>query len=169
MVKYENGIVFNVDGNKLQVTDNHIKNAKNAIVADLANKYIQKLPHVSYKAVGINFNGFVVCKNAESLILEKFLRPGSGNFNKTQPSTLGLRFLYKLPRTKLSLNCDAGKIKRNESDEDIEGLLVKANYHMDLSEENILDEIELLTSHFPKRYSHFIRITKKILALENTK
>jgi len=170
MVKYENGIVFNVDVTKFQVIDNEVKDVKKSTIAEFAWKYTEKLPHVSYKAIGINFDGFIECSNPESMLISEFLKPDSGRYNKSQPDALGLRLAYMLPNaTRLQINCEAAKIRRTESENEHEGVLVKANYHKVLPEKITPDDIKTVIFLFSKRCSHFSRTVKKIFSLGTKK
>jgi hypothetical protein len=59
-VKYNNGIVFSIEANKFEVTDNNLSDdANTSQIPALARKYIESLKYVRYNAVGINFIGFI--------------------------------------------------------------------------------------------------------------
>lgn len=170
MVKYKNGIVFNVQENNFQVTENKIEDDfRNSQVADLACKYAQKLPYVHYSAVGVNFSGFIECSNPEKTVIEQFLKTKSADFNDIQPKALGLRFVYDLPDARLRLSLDAGIVKRPGSEKERNGLLVNANYHMDLPDSNRTERtkgIKKTTSLFIQHCDNFIKVTGSIFALE---
>lgn len=169
IVKYNNGIVFNVQENKFQVTDNKIKDDfRNSQVANFAYKYAEKLPHVLYSAVGINFNGFIQCDQAEATIVEQFLKPKAADFNSCSPKALGLRVVYNVPDARLRLSLDAGKVDIG-SESERGGILLSANYHMDLPDsnrENRIKEIKKATSLFTIHSDNFFKVTGSIFALE---
>jgi len=168
VVKYKNGIVFNVQENKFQVTDNKIKDDfRNSQVANFAYKYAEKLPYVHYSAVGVNFNGFIQCTNPESTIIDQFLKPNAAHFNDTAPEVLGLRVVYNVPDARLRLSLDAGKVDTG-SESERRGILLNANYHMDLTQSNTEDrtkEIEKATSLYTQHCGNFMRLTESIFAL----
>src|SRR5262245_9370718 len=58
VVKYASGLVFMVELNKLQITDNAPTGDPDR-PARLAGQYLEALPHVRYVAIGLNFTGFV--------------------------------------------------------------------------------------------------------------
>jgi hypothetical protein len=167
IVKYKNGIVFNVDENKFQVNDNQIKDDfRKSPISDLARKYAQKLPHVNYKAVGINFKGFVECAKPQTIVIDRFLKPGIANFNDNKPKALGLRIVYELPNVRLRLSCDSGKIKNADNEKEREGILIDANYHMDLPGNEIREEIRVATSQFSQYCDDFVNVTGNVFNLE---
>ena len=169
MVKYKNGIVFNVDENRFQVIKEELKNdVGKSQVPMLVCKYVKKLPHVKYQAVGINFKGFIECDNPETLVMDRFLKAGIADFNGTRPEASGFRFVYRLGDIRLRLSFDSGKVKRAKSENERTGILIDANYHLDLAGDNIYQEIEKATSLYSVQYNHFIKAVRNILALEDS-
>lgn len=169
MVKYKNGIVLNVDESKFQVRENDPKvGVGKSQVPVLASKYVQKLPHVQYQAVGINFQGFIECADPEILLTERFLKSGSANFNGIHPEAGGFRFVYRLDNVRLRLSFDSGKVKAMKSEPERSGILIAANYHSDLAGRNIYQEIESATSLFAVHHNHFLKAIQGILALEDS-
>lgn len=169
MVKYKNGIVFNVMENRFQVGQEELKDeVGESQVPALACKYVQKLPHVKYESVGINFKGFIEWADPEILVMDRFLKPGIADFNGAHPKASGFRFVYQLDDVRLRLTFDSGKVKHAESENERNGILIDANYHMDLAGNNIHQEIERATSLYSVHYNHFIKAIRSILALEDS-
>lgn len=169
MVKYKNGIVFNVMENRFQVGQEELKNdVEECQVPALACKYVQKLPHVKYEAVGINFKGFIECADSEKIVMNRFLKPGIASFNGVNPKASGLSFVYHLDDVRLRLSFDSGKVKHAENEKERNGILIDANFHMDLAGQNINQEIERATSFYSVHYSHFIKAIRSILALKDS-
>jgi len=168
MVKYKNGIIFNVEENRFQVRRDELKDdvAKSQLPV-LACKYVQKLPHVKYQAVGINFKGFIECADPEILVMDHFLKPGIADFKGAHPEASGFRFVYNLDNVRLRLSFDSGKVKRAEDENERSGILIDANYHIDLAGNNIPQEIERATALYSVHYNHFTKATRSILALED--
>lgn len=168
VVKYKNGIVFNVDETKLQVTQNQpTDDITQSQPATLTCKYVQKLPHVKYLAVGINFQVFIECANPEKFVMDRFLKPGIADFEGTHLEASGLRFVYSLPSTRLRISLDSGKVNPPNNAKQRSGILIDANYHMDLPGENTNEEIEEATSLHAHHYTHFVNVTHSILGLED--
>jgi len=170
MVKYKNGIILSVEENRFQVRREEMQeDVEKSQLPVLACKYVQKLPHVKYQAVGINFKGFIECDTPEALVMDRFLKPGIANFNDTHPEASGFRFVYKLDDVRLRLSFDSGKIKRADSENERSGILIDANYHMDLAgHDNINRQIEKATSLYSGHYNHFNKATGSILSLEDS-
>jgi hypothetical protein len=168
MVKYKNGIVFNVEQNKFRVSRDELKDdVGESQLPDLACKYVQKLPHVNYQALGINFKGFIECAESEKLVMDRFLKPGIADFNGAHPQASGFRFVYRLNDVRLRLSFDSGKVKLADNENERSGILIDANYHLDLSGRNIHEEIKHATSQYSAHYNHFTKATRSILALED--
>ncbi len=80
VVKYANGIVFTVDLNRFQVLDNGVpEEILGGRVRELAIAYIDRLPHVRYTAVGVNFRAFAEHADPERFLIDRFLKPGPWN------------------------------------------------------------------------------------------
>lgn len=167
VVKYKNGIIFIVEENKLQVRRDELKDdVGESLLPVLACKYVQKLPHVKYQAVGINFKGFIECAEPERIVMNRFLKPGIANFNNKHPEASGFRFVYNLDDVRLRLSFDSGKVKRAEDKNERTGIFIDANYHMDLVGNNIHQEIERTSTLYAQHYGHFTKVTQIVLALE---
>lgn len=167
-VKYKNGIVFIVEENKFQVRRDELKDdVSEFLLPVLARKYVQKLPHVKYQAVGINFKGFIECAEPERLVMNRFLKPGIADFNNKHPKASGFRFVYDLNDVRLRLSFDTGKVKRAEDKNERTGIVIDSNYHMDLAGKSIDQEIESATSLYAEHHDHFIQTIRTILALED--
>jgi hypothetical protein len=169
MVKYKNGIVFHVEQNRFRVSRDEPKDdVRESLLPALACKYVQKLPHVKYQALGINFKGFIECAEPEKLVMDRFLKQGAADFNNMRPEASGLRFVYRLDNVRLRLSIDSGKVQHVDSVNEHSGILIDANYHMDLAGyDNINLEIEKSTSMYSVHYDHFNKATRSILALED--
>lgn len=165
-VKYTNGISFLVDGPKFQLTDNYNddyphKKLEDSKVAEYACNYIAQLPHVKYRAVGVNFLIFKENCNPEKEILVRFLREGTWNDDNLKAEALGLKFVYSVENTKLGISVDSSIIKRK--DIDLKGILINANYHTELSEEQKSSEAIEAIKLYKQRCDHFTLTIKKII------
>ena len=72
-VPYEGGVTVTVEPSKLQVVDRGSKVPTQSHVGDIVNRYVQVLPHVPYRAVGINFNGAVKMPDPGAYLKKHFL------------------------------------------------------------------------------------------------
>lgn len=167
VVKYSNGLVFMVETNKLQVTDNAPGADHGAARPPrLATQYIEALPHVRYTAVGINFTGFAERQKPEVWLRERFLKPGPWTSSPLTPTSAALRFVYALSGWSLNLSLDTGSIISPPAKESTQGIILSANYHTDLQGEDPLREATEAVSAFSQHLSHFLETASIVLALE---
>src|SRR5262245_32465278 len=89
-VKYQNGIVLNVDPKKVTVRDN--APTPESPIPSIASKYVEALPHVHYSAVGLNISGYAENSNPEHWVIERFLKDGPGNNELLRPNAVGIKF-----------------------------------------------------------------------------
>jgi len=165
VAKYRNGITFTVDNSNLQVLEEPPPTPPSSSqVPSLAAKYIEKLPHVRYAAVGINFTAIVPCDNPEELFIQRFLKPGAWDTNPLLLKALALRFVYPLESGRLTLACEPGKLKREGRE--IAVIRLDANYHTDLTADKPLDQARQALSLFPQRCEHFIKTATTVFGLE---
>jgi hypothetical protein len=159
IVKYENGIVFTEEPNKLMI----LANAPNdgALLPDLARKYIKTLPHVHYSAVGINIAGYLKCDSAEAWLLARFVQSGPGNDEKLRPSSAGLKLVYSLEGGTCNLSLDAGSVQLQS--ERVDGLIIGGNYHFALPSGNTLTEAERAIASYGSSLAHFRSLVDTVL------
>ncbi|MFH1919473.1 MAG: hypothetical protein ABIP48_06255, partial [Planctomycetota bacterium] len=131
LAKYTNGISFNVDGSRFIVTEEKpAGNPGESTIPGLAIAYVEKLPHVRYKAVGVNFNGYCLRQAPEQFLIERFLKGGPWN-NEAQPmKALGARFMYHVEDASLRIGVDGGQVNRDDKSEP--AVILNGNFHSDL-------------------------------------
>jgi hypothetical protein len=166
VVKYANGLVFTVERERFQLLDSRLReDFSSSDIPRFATKYIKTLPHVRYTGAGINITAFVECANPETLIINRFLKPGEWNDESLIVKALGLNFVYEIPRAVLRLSCEAGTVRHPEIGEK-RGLLLTANYHTELPETEALKDAEGAIALYAERCVHFSKTAKRILGLE---
>lgn len=132
MVRYENGLSFIVETEKLQVVDLGTAGAPEKSHAPrIAGEYVSTLPHVRYTAVGINFQSVSEVPQPETALKQRFLKEGPWDRPSHPVSAAGTRLIYPLPAGRIVLSFDAGTAE----DEDAEGektkpvVIANANFH----------------------------------------
>lgn len=166
LVQYANGIGFNVESNRLVVTDTDSDRSPiDSPAPGMAAAYIEKLPHVHYKAVGLNLHGFVRCDNPEAFIIERFLKEGAWNDESHPVKAFGARFVYPVEDATLQFSCDAGTLQREGEEQRV--LLVNGNYHSELPDGETVDRAKQLITRHRERHQHFTEFAKQILGLES--
>lgn len=168
LAKFQNGVVFTVEGIKLQIMDNLPKFTEDQLSpAALADRYIKKLPYVTYTAVGINFSAFAECAAPESLVMKQFLKDGVWNSQEYAVKTMGLRLVYPLAEGQLRFTCDAGGVLKPGDTIQRNGLLMNGNYHIDIPQPGSLDGASKALANYPRHLKHFLKITKDFFSLES--
>lgn len=162
-VNYKNGIAFVVENNRFQVIDTQVNNLAESDITDLGFAYCSKLPHVHYTAIGVNYEVFLENDKPEGYLKQKFLISQSADIEEISPSSIGFRFIYDLSIAKLQLSVDSGKIRNPIKGTEINGILVKANYHNDIPN-NDLGEIKKVIDESPNYCKNFESLLKSILA-----
>jgi len=167
MVKFDNDMVFTVENKKLQVIDNRPENKPGQSMAPkLLAKYMETLPHVHYKAIGINFSGLVECAKPESFIMERFLTRGDWNSENRKPQELGLTLKYGAPDGQLWFTINSGSAQGPTHNVIRTGILATGNYHSDLPQDKALVVATRLLAGFPAKAIDFAQTAKTILGLE---
>lgn len=160
-VKYNAGtLVFTVDSSKVQIVDSSLAlQMDKTTIAEMAKSYITNLPHVRYRAVGVNFNSFVECADSEQWIIRRFLKDAEW-MKAFVPEAMGLRMLFPiLNKTTLRLGIDGGTMKRPK-EEAKKGLLIGANCHTEVTNlQHACDELSL----FLDKFNEFASRATKIL------
>jgi hypothetical protein len=115
-------------------------------VAAIAHRYINVLQKGNYRAVGINFRGYVNCDQAEvarQYMTQTLLAPGSWQDFGEEPVQAAVNFSYTLEDGQfvLSVN-DAAIQKTDESPTPV--VLFSGNFSYDLKEESDPDRLKQL-------------------------
>jgi hypothetical protein len=167
LVRYANGITFTVESNRLVITEERpAGNPGQSKIADQAIAYTEKLPHVRYTSVGVNFKGFCLWKDPDRFLIERFLKPGPWNAQTRPMVALGARFIYHVDDAVLRLSFDGGQIQREEESEP--AVIINANFHSTLSGEERLDALARLVARWPDRHASFTNLTGVILDTEDS-
>ena len=89
VVRYGNGIEWTVDQSRLNVLEKcGSLFRKEYSVHRLVNAYLEKLPHVPYRSLGLNCNVSMAVNDPQHWITERFLKPGA--WLQGEPRVLGM-------------------------------------------------------------------------------
>lgn len=165
VARFKNGIVFTVELPKFQVQDSTPNEA--SLIWELATKYVSELPHVHYKAVGINVAGLVECEKPEQWIVERFIKSGPWNDDQVHPQAVGMKFVYPVAGARLNLSCDAGTLRSlDPTAPNKTALLINGNYHTDLKREGAFEGVKHALAKYHERVAHFVSLTQAVFGLE---
>ena len=158
IVKYNNGVVLTAESNKLQVLQTPVESSKlDLVIPELTSRYIEKFPHISYIAVGVNFAFIIPCPEPESLIIQIFIKEKVHDLGDLKLKSASIRLAYPISTDKqrvvLNVSCEPKEvIERGEAKR---GILVSANYHHYIDEEKTLEDTMKAISTFESRLTHF--------------
>ena len=104
-------------------------------IPDISCKYIDIVPAVDYKAVGININAHFPIANKEDnqdTVLTKLISQGKWkNFQGKSPNAV-VQFTYQLDNTNLMITIQEAIIQKNPNNESVNILNFSANFHREL-------------------------------------
>ena len=164
-VVYEEGISIVADFERLQFIDTILERIpESSPIPGIAVRYIKTLPHVRYTACGINFAGYFLFpekNSARSFISEKFIKPGPW-LSQSEATDIGVTFTYSIENTKKTVSLKSGEIIQPDGERP-PGILVNANYHLDIPEGN-LEPINSFIANWQSSFSHFKQFVEKLFS-----
>jgi hypothetical protein len=141
IASFKNGLRFSIDNTRLQVTNSNVSENEFDL-AQITSSYVKELPHVGYKSVGCNIFLYIEHDDAESFLIDKFIKHGPWNESPIQLKSTGLRFVYSLNDSIINISYDAGVISKNGKS-NRPGILIRGNYHNEVS--NVEGAVEEIT------------------------
>lgn len=135
-VVFKNG--FNIVAQADKVTFWQPLDAENLLinVPEVSQKYVEALPYISYRAIGINLTGHVVAdkeEDTQNFILHNLIAPGNWkNFQGYAPDVL-VQFVYRLENGTLMIAVQRGIIQENPENGASHILIFAGNFHRDVS------------------------------------
>lgn len=133
-VIYKNGINILAQFDKIIFSENiEAKKLEEVKVPGIARKYIETLPHVDYRAVGINPKGDMPMPETEAIrfIIDRLVRPGPWVQFKERAAHAAVRFTYPIEGGKFTLTIAAAVKKPLEGIEQ-PVVLFEANFHYEV-------------------------------------
>ncbi len=144
------------------------KNTEKVEVPSIARKYVETLPHVDYRAVGINPKGHVEFDSGDKLrkyLIETFLAPGPWSNIGEAPVKTSFKFVYSLAQSLCNLTIDEAVLQiPNKPPTSV--LLFAANFHHELikdKKEERLSELYEIVENWQNDLKTFKEIANKIL------
>lgn len=134
-VPYDSRVTVTVERKRFQVAER--SPSPGAVVdekvVELAKAYVNKLPHVRYTAVGVNFKCIYERNAPDDFIVEHFIKQGPWNGEERSPQAVGLKLAYPVEGAMLNLNYSGGEalLPRDGGTDKKQGVIVGANFHRD--------------------------------------
>ncbi len=116
------------------------------IVPEISSKYVDAVPYVNYRSVGININAHVINEKTpdnQDIVLSKLITAGSWkNFQGKSPNAV-VQFMYTLDNTNFTIVIQEALIQKIPDTEPLSVINFAANFHR-----------ELVGSTYPEKTSH---------------
>lgn len=118
----------------------------NVLCPEMANRYLQKVPHVPYSAVGINPKGYRVSPTGvQEKVSTALLDKGAWMSFKDVHPEIHLKTIYKYESRMIVLDIIEAK-KRMKNNVEIPGILFQANIHRDITATNPQKRVEFVST-----------------------
>lgn len=123
------------------------KNIKEIIVPKIAVKYTKTLPHVEYKAVGVNPRGHVIFdsdrKAPQKFLIDTLIAPGPWRKFGDKPVKASVKFEFALNKAICNLTIEEKYLRQSER-EFLPILIFAANFHHELMGETKKERLQNL-------------------------
>jgi len=163
-VSFKNGITIRAEFEKLIFSEGlKDKTNKEIKIPKIARKYIETLPHVNYKAVGINPLGYIPISNENDttdFIIKNLIASGPWQRFENTPAKVSVKFIYTLESVKCYLD-----IEESFVEEKIPVILFRANFHHDIEDSGKEDKSQHLYLNIDN-WENDLEIFRKIV-IEN--
>lgn len=145
-VVYDNGVKITAELDKIIFLEPiiDIENVGSIKIFEMANKYIETLPHVQYNAIGINPKVHIIfdtVDNAKNFIFDTFIKSDVWKKFDDKLINAGVKLSYKFDQVTLNLSVDASMLKISDN-EHIPVALFSANFHHAISGETKKEQLE---------------------------
>lgn len=164
-VIFQNGIAIEAQFDKLL-----FREADTAAIPEktplgqIAVRYVDTLPHVTYGPVGINPHGYVECDSEEQMRLfltSTLLSDGPWREVGDEPPHAGVRLVYKIGDCRCALSIEEARVRSGEGANEKPALLFKANFHREVtgpSQDQKLDYLRTVIRDWRRDYERFQQI-----------
>ena len=129
IVRYSNGIQWNVDQSRLTIDENCGSPFQNEyLVHRLAVAYLETLPHVPYRSLGLNYVVSIRQDEPEQWLSQRFLR--SGPWTEQEPKVLGMvpKFTLNAQGAACHISFSAGQNTPPQGESE-SSIIVSSNIH----------------------------------------
>lgn len=149
-LSFKNGVNLIAQPGKIVFSESIAKKALSEVkISEVANKYIEKLPHADYQEVSINPKSLIGLENSFSdYITQTLIAPGPWLHIGKQKVQASINFLFQLEESPLSLNVTQAQIKQN--DKFLPALLVSGTFHYKVSNHPETEIVSQMVQHINK-------------------
>ncbi|MEH1892183.1 MAG: hypothetical protein V7K92_22935 [Nostoc sp.] len=146
-VVFKNGV--NIVAQSDRLTFWEVLDADNLVfeIPEIVCKYIDIVPYVDYRAVGININAHIIKEEKEDnqdTVLAKLIASGKWKqFQGKSPNTV-VQFTYPLDNGSFTISIQEVVISKIQNNELVPVINFSANFHRDLIKTNYLERVSYL-------------------------
>ena len=139
-VKYKNGIGITAQFEKITFFERVGATAVHEVrVPQIAKRYVETLPHVDYRAVGINPKGLVIAdsdEEASHFVAERLIAAGPWKSFGDRPPVVKADFVYSMGEATLNLAIGSGTSSEGPEATGISNVVFAGNFHREIGGEN---------------------------------
>lgn len=168
-IVYELGKVsIRVEKNKITIADNYIENNKieNSKISEIAKRLIQRHKHLTFTALGINFESIVPLEDFKGYLTTNFIKDAKIKNGEIVVENVSITLRYALKNGGL-LNAvlEEGALGRQTDNETIEfnGIVCSANFHRDFTVNADTALIISQLNHIKEDKQFLIKILQSII------
>ena len=128
-IKYSNGIQWTVDQQRLEITekcDLLLQEHNSSQIHDLARLYVEKLPHVPYRGLGLNCIVSIIHEEPRRWLTQQFLKASS----LSEKLYMAPRFTMDMEEAILNLNFGYERMSHDKSSP-ANSVIIDCNLHHD--------------------------------------
>lgn len=133
---FQSGVAIVAQPNRIVFAETiDTKDIQESQISKVAAKYIEKLPNVEYKAVGINPKGFVTfaqSNGASNYLLNNLLASGEWRELGQTPVKAAIQLAYTLESSQFNLTINEGLLKISE-EKSVPAVLFSGNFDYKIS------------------------------------
>lgn len=168
-VQYDNGLSITVEPDKLRVivAGSEFANLHSRAVT-IVQRYVGELDNVRYKAVGINFDGFLEHSDPARYLKGRFLKSGPWDSESHTLSSVAFQLVYPLQAGRLVLALDAGRARPTGADatQTLSTILARANFHRHCSNFPADREVSSYVENVQSDWSKYRSLLDDVLDVE---
>jgi len=163
-VQFENSLSITVENAKLQFAQTSSSVNWQTELPRIAIKYLEVLPHVAYKAVGLNFAWKAdtpVGQEAEDRLIAAMLR--DGDWTKFGAGITGtiIELQYKKSQPFLALRIGVRLVQMPDGTSTLQSYIITTNFHHDFAAKQDAERKEFI-SQLAKRQSESLELIKRL-------
>jgi hypothetical protein len=136
-------------------------------LAHIVCKYVETLPHVAYRSVGINPTCHVIMESEDAsrlFIVDTFVRKGPWSDFGDAPLRASVRFVFQANGAKLLVTIDEAQVKTSGEEKPAPRVMFQGNFHRDLEGKDAPDKLSRLVSiiqNWSRDYDLFVGLVQE--------